>query len=252
MFENLVNAIHSDSQYSNKHAVRVNVYDMLERSFVTQFGYYALGMGIFHSGLEVYGKEYCFGGHEYQDTTGVFVMDPKMVPPELTFKQSIHMGYTDLSEDELAQEVAIISQEFGGTSYNLLTRNCNHFTEEFCRRLTGKQIPAWINRAARLGALVPCVIPGEWIQPPEFEDEEDVASIMASAESYSSLRSIAPSRYSTNSNRRLHAPPYLSSVRAKDEDESDSDHYRSSSSDIPATHPLLNFQGINKHNNKDI
>ena len=50
-------------------------------------------------------------------------------------------------------------------------RNCNHFTDELCKRLTGKTPPGWINRAAKLGTMFPCVIPDEWIEPPEFEAE---------------------------------------------------------------------------------
>ena len=32
------------------------------------------------------------------------------------------MGYTDLSENEIGQVLQAISHEFGGTTYNLLTR----------------------------------------------------------------------------------------------------------------------------------
>ncbi|KAI7848469.1 PPPDE putative peptidase domain-containing protein [Circinella umbellata] len=128
-------------------------------------------LGIYHSGIEVGGREYCFGGHEYDNLTGVFAVEPKIGPPGVIFKQSISMGYTDLSEDEIGQTLQTISHEFGGTTYNLLTRNCNHFTDELCKRLTGKTPPGWINRAAKLGTMFPCVIPDEWIEPPEFESE---------------------------------------------------------------------------------
>lgn len=43
--------------------------------------------GIFHSGVEVAGREYCFGGHEYENLTGVFAVEPKIGPPGVLFKQ---------------------------------------------------------------------------------------------------------------------------------------------------------------------
>ncbi|ORZ14716.1 PPPDE putative peptidase domain-domain-containing protein [Absidia repens] len=157
--------------HENQHQVFVNVYDMLQPSFLTSFGYYALGVGIYHSGVEICGKEYCFGGHEYKNITGVFAVEAKVGPPGLLFKQSISVGYTNLTNDQIHKLIQDISKDYVGTSYNLLTRNCNHFTDDLCVRLTGKHAPSWINRAAKLGTMFPCVIPTEWIEPPDLEGE---------------------------------------------------------------------------------
>lgn len=43
-----------------------------------------------------------------------------------------------------------------GTSYNLLTKNCNHFTSYLCEKLTGRSAPSWLNRAASIGVALPC------------------------------------------------------------------------------------------------
>jgi hypothetical protein len=83
------------------------------------------------------------------------------------------MGVTDLTEKQVEELLVELSDEFTGPSYNLLTRNCNHFTEEFVLRLNNKAIPTWINRAAKLGNMFPCVVPWDWIQPPEFEQEAE-------------------------------------------------------------------------------
>lgn len=83
------------------------------------------------------------------------------------------MGTTDLTDKEIEELLLKLSDEFTGPSYNLLTRNCNHFTEEFVKCLNDKNIPTWINRAARLGNMFPCVVPWEWIQPPELAEEEE-------------------------------------------------------------------------------
>ena len=51
--------------------------------------------------------------------------------------------------------------EWHGTSYDLLSHNCNHFTDTFLRRLCGDNahLPNWINRAAWLGEGVQRLIP---------------------------------------------------------------------------------------------
>jgi len=36
-------------------------------------------------------------------------------------------------------------------------------------RLTGRPGPGWLNRAASIGVALPCVVPKEWIAPPDFE-----------------------------------------------------------------------------------
>lgn len=61
------------------------------------------------------------------------------------------------------------SDQFHGPSYNLLTKNCNHFTSYLCEKLTGRPAPSWINRAASIGVALPCVVPREWIAPPDYD-----------------------------------------------------------------------------------
>lgn len=62
-----------------------------------------------------------------------------------------------------------MSDQFLGPSYNLLTHNCNHFTSALCEKLTSKPAPAWLNRAASIGLALPCVVPREWIAPPDVD-----------------------------------------------------------------------------------
>ncbi|RAL65177.1 hypothetical protein DID88_001283 [Monilinia fructigena] len=47
--------------------------------------------------------------------------------------------------------------------------NCNHFTAYMCERLTGRPGPPWLNRAASIGVALPCMVPKEWITPPDYE-----------------------------------------------------------------------------------
>lgn len=65
-----------------------------------------------------------------------------------------------------------VAARFMGREYDLLSKNCNHFTSELCLELTGRRAPGWLNRAAGVGVRMPCVVPKEWISVPEAEDDE--------------------------------------------------------------------------------
>lgn len=94
---------------------------------------------------------------------------PKTEPPGGTFKCEILHGFTLATDEEIAKTIKIASEEFLGTSYNLLTNNCNHFTSYLCKKLTGQPGPGWLNRAASIGVALPCVVPRDWIEPPEYD-----------------------------------------------------------------------------------
>ncbi|TQD68916.1 hypothetical protein C1H46_045551 [Malus baccata] len=52
-----------------------------------------------------------------------------------------------------------LAEEYSGNTYHLITKNCNHFCNDVCTRLTRKPIPRWVNRLARLGFFCNCVLP---------------------------------------------------------------------------------------------
>ncbi|CAN8315054.1 unnamed protein product [Cochlearia groenlandica] len=133
--------------------VYLNVYDLTP---LNAYGYW-LGLGVFHSGLEVHGVEYAFGAHE-SSNTGIFEVEPKKCPG-FTFRKSILVGKTDTTAKEVRVFMEKLADEYQGKKYNLITRNCNHFCNEVCLKLTQKPIPRWVNRLARLGVLCNCVLP---------------------------------------------------------------------------------------------
>jgi hypothetical protein len=133
--------------------VYLNVYDLTPIN-----GYiYWLGLGIFHSGIEAHGAEYAFGAHDYP-TSGVFEVDPRHCPG-FTFRTSVVLGTTDLSPLEFRSFVEQCADEYYGDTYHLIAKNCNHFTDDLCRRLMGKSIPGWVNRLARIGYACNCLLP---------------------------------------------------------------------------------------------
>ena len=104
--------------------------------------------------------------------TGVYWTKPRLIPPGGTFKCEMLQGFTVSPQSEIDHIIHAASEEFQGTSYNLLTRNCNHFTAYLCEKLTGKPSPAWLNRASKIGVALPCLLPAEWVAPPDFESAE--------------------------------------------------------------------------------
>ncbi|OWM69582.1 deSI-like protein At4g17486 [Punica granatum] len=133
--------------------VYLNVYDLTP---INGYAYW-VGLGVYHSGVQVHGVEYAFGAHEYP-TTGIFEGQPKQCDG-FTFRKTILIGKTDLGPAQVRAVMEELAEEYRGNAYNLITKNCNHFCNDACIRLTGNQIPSWVNRLARIGFLCNCVLP---------------------------------------------------------------------------------------------
>lgn len=124
-----------------------------------------LGIGLFHSGVEVYGVEYAFGGH-YDDLSGIFTCQPKHADG-VTFRCSVPLGDTLLSEKTVHALVEVLGQSrFMGNAYSLIGNNCNSFSEVFVSLLnTPKSFPTWVNRMASIASSVSCILPESVEQP---------------------------------------------------------------------------------------
>ncbi|KAK6531427.1 hypothetical protein TWF281_008232 [Arthrobotrys megalospora] len=154
-------------------AVTINVYDLLPPGKLSTV-FWHLGVGLLHTGVAIGDREYAFGGHDRRGVTGVYYLKPQQEPPGATFRTSIVHAHVSYTPDQVHDILIEVSQEFLGTSYNVLTRNCNHFTSYLCEKLTGKPAPKWINRAASIGVALPCVVPQAWVRPPECEEEDQL------------------------------------------------------------------------------
>ncbi len=172
------------------------VYDILpHNAFLAE-----LGLGVHHSGVEVYGKEYAFGRCAFG--TGVFDCPPGQCPKH-RFRERILLGRTDHSSSDVDAIVIQLAQSpsWAGTAYHLLRRNCNTFAEHLAgallppsRRLiddeefgfatyqgngmemeerTGRIVrrlmPWWVNALARAAVFA---LPEKWIAVVEQMDRE--------------------------------------------------------------------------------
>ncbi|KAI3800189.1 hypothetical protein L1987_35499 [Smallanthus sonchifolius] len=105
--------------------------------------------GIFHSAVQVYGEdEWSFGFCE--QGSGVFSC-PAKKNPMYTYRECIVLGKTSLSKSKVNQILRELSREWPGNCYDLLSKNCNHFCNDFCERLGVSKLPGWVNRFANAG-----------------------------------------------------------------------------------------------------
>lgn len=64
------------------------------------------------------------------------------------------MGQTQLSRREVDALLGRFSQAWPATSYNLLRRNCCHFSDELSRQLGTGPIPSWVTSLAGVGRML--------------------------------------------------------------------------------------------------
>lgn len=82
--------------------------------------------------------EWSFGFCE--EGTGVFSC-PATKNPMYTYREKIVLGQTNLSIFKVNQILRELSREWPGFTYDLLSRNCNHFCDELCEKLGVPKLP---------------------------------------------------------------------------------------------------------------
>eukprot|EP01006_Ploeotia_vitrea_P010802 TRINITY_DN2829_c0_g1_i1.p1 TRINITY_DN2829_c0_g1~~TRINITY_DN2829_c0_g1_i1.p1 ORF type:complete len:171 (+),score=67.88 TRINITY_DN2829_c0_g1_i1:84-596(+) len=124
--------------------VYLNVYDLMGLNATT----HPLGIGVYHTGVQVYGREYSYAGHYTTESTGLRCSKPCDASwlHDAVFREHVLVGYTKFSADEVNAKFDALKDDFLGPDYNVLDRNCNHFTARFIKILTRRHLPAYVNR----------------------------------------------------------------------------------------------------------
>ena len=80
------------------------------------------------------------------------------------------------SMDVVYKVLPVIMKKFKANKYDMLRFNCNHFSDEFLRKISKEKhhLPAYLNRPANVGGYVHCLIPRRYriVIPPGTSEEE--------------------------------------------------------------------------------
>lgn len=130
--------------------VLVRVYD-LGTTFISRWhNEVTTNFGAFHTGVEVYGREWSFGMTP-DDSSGVVGHAP-CKNSDHAFRETLCMGYTNLSDRQVRVLIEKLRWEWRGSTYNVLSRNCHNFTDTLCQKLGVARLPSWVNTLASTGA----------------------------------------------------------------------------------------------------
>jgi len=132
-------------------------------------------LGVFHSGIEVYGNEYAYGCNPRRpDGTGVWKCRPRQTQG-FKYKRTVFLGMTSAREETVKVIVDRLYNCWIAGAYDVVCHNCNHFTEEFCQALLGKPIPPWVNRLARVAAQLGV---NQASLTPKFQGQKEVDTLV--------------------------------------------------------------------------
>jgi len=93
-----------------------------------------MGAGVYHCGVEVFGKEWSFADTVTGEGQGVFECVPRRCKGH-TYDETVLMGHTLFSEKYVLGIIELLRLEWQPADYHLLEQNCCHFTDSLARRL---------------------------------------------------------------------------------------------------------------------
>ena len=85
-----------------------------------------IGFGLYHTSVGMYDLEFSYGGHD-QAESGIVVVD-KGNSAGLVLRESICVGMTYYSGDEVDDIVEEFGEFWFGKDYDPFGKNCNNFT----------------------------------------------------------------------------------------------------------------------------
>eukprot|EP00600_Ochromonadales_sp_CCMP1393_P003393 CAMPEP_0174990440 /NCGR_PEP_ID=MMETSP0004_2-20121128/21322_1 /TAXON_ID=420556 /ORGANISM="Ochromonas sp., Strain CCMP1393" /LENGTH=249 /DNA_ID=CAMNT_0016244047 /DNA_START=71 /DNA_END=820 /DNA_ORIENTATION=+ len=122
--------------------ILLKVYDLHQSNSIL----HTVGTGFYHTGVEVNGYEFSFS------ESGVVRTRPSL-PQFGELRDSIVMGtYTEGMTGIYSIISNLRNDRFQPGSYDVVTLNCNHFSDSFCVATVNTHIPVWVNRMAEIGS----------------------------------------------------------------------------------------------------
>lgn len=131
-------------------SVILHVYDLPDCESTNRW-LFSVGLGVYHTGLEVGGMEFSFSDQGIVKCAPMRCPAPPREDGEprfLNLRQSIELGVFHGSANEVSQVVRSLREDFAPGTYHVVSKNCNAFSNAFSERLIGVSIPRWVNRLA--------------------------------------------------------------------------------------------------------
>ena len=120
-----------------KYEVKLQIYDLSNGSIKHLAPQFNLDIeGIWHTSVDVYGREHFFMGGIVQAPSGTQKTGKHV--------KTIELGVTDVEENLFFEFLEMMNVRFNQNTYNLMKNNCNHFSNELSKFLVNKQIPDYI------------------------------------------------------------------------------------------------------------
>lgn len=118
------------------HEVKLHLYD-ISSGLAEAASPYVVGHrleGLWHTGTVVFGNEYYFSRDIMLDIPGQTAFG---APTKV-----IHLGYTAWRQDEVhAYIITVLKPRYHRDTYDIVTCNCNHLTDQFAMHLVGRHVP---------------------------------------------------------------------------------------------------------------
>ncbi|PUZ38666.1 hypothetical protein GQ55_9G214900 [Panicum hallii var. hallii] len=140
--------------------VKLHIYD-LSQGMARQLSATILGKAIeaiWHTGVVVYGREYYFGGGIQRGQPGRTPYGTPILVEDL--------GVTHVPREVFEDFLREIGPRYTPATYNLLSHNCNNFSDEAAQFLAGAKLPSYILELPNevmnspIGALIMPMIQG--------------------------------------------------------------------------------------------
>lgn len=134
-----------NKMFSEGTPVYLNIYHLTSLNNVLQL----IGIGIYHTTIEIKRNEYSFGGTN-GNRSGIYIESTESTKLSLNLKEKKYLGNTIFSEDEIRDIISLSSPFWQGNSYDPFIKNCNHFTKYFSEKILlefqVEPYPSYINR----------------------------------------------------------------------------------------------------------
>ena len=138
-------------EFKYGYPVWLNIYHLTCLNYFFQF----IGLGIYHSTIEIYSYEYSFGPTK-EDDPGFFRNKIGEIGQKLILKEKIYLGNTIYSEKEFIKILELESPYWMGRTYDPFVKNCNHFSKNLSKILLNEDkinFPLYVNRMTKFASF---------------------------------------------------------------------------------------------------